>query len=199
LLLPLLPDASIEKKLNSMFNSKDMMFRLLAANQWLKAGKAIPDSMVKQYLDKPMLRWGMIRLMAAYPTLIPMPDSIRDGKAIAESYARFDELGSRDSIKYLMADTVVYRGYYGSIYHFKVKRYKDPRPDKGLIYSVWLNFDLNNEHLATRPELLKVRITDPDLYVQCHEQTNRMMLSGRKRWKSSPPKGDEYEHYSDDE
>jgi hypothetical protein len=98
-----------------------------------------------------------------------------------------------------MADTVVYRGYYGSIYHFKVKRYKDPRPDKGLIYSVWLNFDLNNEHLATRPELLKVRITDPDLYVQCHEQTNRMMLSGRKRWKSSPPKGDEYEHYSDDE
>lgn len=199
LLLPLLPDASIEKKLNSMFNSKDMMFRLLAANQWLKAGKAIPDSMVKQYLEKPMLRWGMIRLMAAYPTLIPMPDSIRDGKAIAESYARFDELGSRDSIKYLMADTVVYRGYYGSIYHFKVKRYKDPRPDKGLIYSVWLNFDLSNEHLAARPKLLKVRITDPNLYVQCHEQTDRIMLSGRKRWKSSPPKGDEYDHYSDDQ
>lgn len=199
LLLPLLPDPSIEKKLNTMFSSKDMMFRLLAANQWLKAGKPIPDSMVKQYLDKPMLRWGMIRLMAAYPDLLPMPDSIRNGKNIAESYARFDELGSRDSIKYLMSDTVVYRGEYGSIYHFKVKRHKDPRPNKGLIYSVWLDFNLTNEHLAKRPQLLKVRITGPNLYNQCHEQTDRMMLSERKRWRSSPPKGDEYEHSSDDE
>ena len=199
LLLPLLPDPSIENRLNKMFQSKDLMFRLLAADQWLKAGKTIPDSMVQMYLNKPMLRWGMMRLMATYPDLLPMPDSLRDGKLIAESYARFDELGSRDSITYLKFDTVMNRGELGMIYHFKVKRYKAPKGDQGHIYSIWLNKKLTDEEISLRPRLLKVRIMGKDLWTQCQEQSNRLVFESRKRWKSSFPKGSEYEHYGDDD
>lgn len=199
LLLPLLPDASIEHRLQALFSSKDQMFRLLVAEQWLKAGLPIADSMVRAYVDKPMLRWGMIRLMAAYPRLLPLPDSIRDGRQLAESYARFDELGSRDSLKYLFTDTILDKGEVGRIYHFKVKLFKLPAQDKGFIYSVRLANNLTDAAIAARPELLKVRIYGSDLYAQCQQQTWRILFEDRKRWKTSWPKGDEVEHFSDED
>lgn len=199
LLLPLLPDASIAHRAQALFSSKDQMFRLLVAEQWLKAGHRIADSIVKEFLDKPMLRWGMLRLMAAYPRLLPMHDSLRNGRQIAESYARFDELGTRDSIKYMMADTILDKGEMEKIYHFKVKSYKAGPQDMGYIYSIRLSCELTDEKIAARPQLLKVRIDGTDLYAQCQQQTHRLLFQNRKRWKRSWPKGDEVDHFADED
>lgn len=195
LLLPLLPDPAIAHRVEALFSSKDQMFRLMVAEQWLKAGIRIPDSLVINYLNKPLLRWGMLRLMAAYPKIIPLPDSLRRGVLIAESYARFDELGSRDSLKFIQADTVIRNGYVGLAYHFHVRRYKDATEDKGLIYSVWLDSALSNAQIVKRPYVVKIRIDDSDLMATCAQQNLRLSFENRKRWKPVRPGEEEDNHF----